>query len=84
MERFCMVPPFDIFKVDSTDAVVWIEAASALEAAKVRVQQLMAVSPYEYLIFSQQTGSRIAIKPVNGDTDALVHSGKSAGKNPRT
>jgi hypothetical protein len=77
-----VIPPLDIFKVDSSGAVAWIEAASELEAARARVQQLMAVSPCEYLVFSQQTGHEIAIKPVSGDRDAPAHPVKSAGKNP--
>ncbi len=32
-----MVAPFDIFRVDEPDGMLWIEAAAELEAAKTRV-----------------------------------------------
>jgi len=57
-----MVPPFDIFKVD-TGSIRWLEAAEDLERAKVRVRVLAASSPGEYLIFNHQTGKRVSIKP---------------------
>jgi hypothetical protein len=58
-----MVPPFDIFKVD-TGSMRWLEAAEDLERAKARVQVLAASAPGEYLIFNHQTGKRVSIKPV--------------------
>jgi hypothetical protein len=57
-----MVPPFDIFKVD-TGSVRWLEAAEDLERAKARVKVLAASSPGEYLIFNHQTGKRVSVKP---------------------
>ena len=62
-----MVAPFDIFKVDEPDGMLWIEAAAELEVAKARVAALMRATPCEYLIFSQQTGHKISIKPTNGN-----------------
>jgi hypothetical protein len=59
-----MVPPFDIFKADSSGSPVWVEAASELEEAKARVHQLMKDCPCEYFIFSQATGRKISIEPV--------------------
>ena len=58
-----MIAPFDIFRVDAPDDMVWIEAVAEPEAAKARVAALMQVKPCEYLIFSQKTGNRISIKP---------------------
>ena len=58
-----MVAPFDIFRVDAPDGLLWIEAAADLDIAKARVAVLMLVKPCEYLIFSQRTGHRISIKP---------------------
>ena len=57
-----MVPPFDIFKVD-TGSLRWLEAADDLERATARVKVLAASSPGEYLIFNHQTGKRVSIKP---------------------
>ena len=57
-----MIPPYDIFKLETTGSR-WIEAAATLESAKARVQQLGGLSPGEYLIRSQITGSKLIIKP---------------------
>ena len=62
-----MVAPFDIFRVDEPDGMLWIEAAAELEAAKARVAALMQTTACEYLIFSQKTGHKISIKPTNGN-----------------
>ena len=62
-----MVTPFDIFRVDEPDGMLWIEAAAELEAAKARVATLMQTTPCEYLIFCQKTGHKISIKPTNGN-----------------
>jgi hypothetical protein len=61
-----MVAPFDIFRVDEPDGMLWIEAAAELEAAKARVAALMQTTPCEYPIFSQKTGHKISIKPSDG------------------
>jgi hypothetical protein len=58
-----MVAPFDIFRVDAFDGMLWIEAAADFDIAKARVAVLMLVKPSEYLIFSQGTGHKISIKP---------------------
>lgn len=56
-----MLPPFDIFKVESA-GLRWVETAADLERAKARVKSLAATSPGEYLIANQQTGEKISIK----------------------
>jgi hypothetical protein len=56
-----MIPPFDIFKVESS-GVRWMEAAPNLERAKARVKVLAASSPGEYMIVNQATGEKISIK----------------------
>ncbi len=62
-----MVAPFDIFRVDERDGMLWIEAVAELQAAKARVAALMQTTACEYLIFSQKTGHKISIKPTNGN-----------------
>ena len=53
-------PAFDILlKRDASD-VVWIEAASDLEAAKSRVRELAASCKGEYVIFDQRTRKVVA------------------------
>jgi hypothetical protein len=61
-KELCMVPPFDIFKMDGQEPR-WIEAAADLDRAKVRVKALAASSPGEYLILNQNTGEKISVKP---------------------
>jgi hypothetical protein len=65
-----MIAPFDIFRVDAPDDMLYVEAAADLEAAKARVAALMQVKPCEYLIFAQSTGNEISIKPTNGSSDS--------------
>src|SRR5258707_6591224 len=57
-----MIPPFDIFKVESS-GLRWMEAAPDLERAKTRVRVLSASSPGEYIILNQITGEKITIQP---------------------
>jgi hypothetical protein len=58
-----MLPPFDIFKVAEDGSPHWVEAARTLDLAKARIQEFMASSPTEYIIFSQTTGNKFSIKP---------------------
>jgi hypothetical protein len=57
-----MLPPFDIFKVESS-GLRWMEVAVDLERAKARVKVLGTSSPGEYIILNQNTGEKISIKP---------------------
>jgi hypothetical protein len=41
---------------------VWLEATMTLDDAEVRVQELGAAEPGEYLIFDQKTCSRISLR----------------------
>jgi hypothetical protein len=40
-----MITPFDIFKCDISNEMLWIEAVSDLEIAKARVAELMQAKP---------------------------------------
>jgi len=66
-----MVPQFDIFRKKQGD-YVWLEATMTLDDAEVRVQELGAAEPGEYLIFNQKTCGRISLR--------LEHRAKSAAK----
>ena len=48
--------PFDIIKVLANDTLAWVESAKELTAARIRVWELLACSPGEYIVFNQQTG----------------------------
>jgi hypothetical protein len=50
---------YDILRKDSTD-MVWVEAVHDLETARSRVQELVAASDEEYVIFDQRTRKIIA------------------------
>lgn len=52
--------PFDIIKVLSDDRLAWLEAAEELSAARLRVWELLADSPGEYIVFNQQTKTLVA------------------------
>jgi hypothetical protein len=51
---------FDIMKVLSDDSLAWLEAAEELGAARLRVWELLADSPGEYIVFNQETKTLVA------------------------
>ena len=65
-----MIPPFDIFKRLGGGGVRWLGVVTDLEAAKVRVKELVVSSPGEYFIFSLAAGRRLHIKPDGPDADS--------------
>jgi hypothetical protein len=63
-----VVPAYDILKKDAA-ALVWIEAVSDLQFAKLRIQELAARCEAEYIIFDQRTSEvvgRLNALPQNG------------------
>ena len=52
--------PFDIIRVLSDDSLAWVEAAEELSAARVRVWELLADDPGEYIVFNQETKTLVA------------------------
>ena len=66
-----MIRQFDILRKEMSD-YVWLEATMTLDDAEVRVQELGAAEPGEYLIFNQKTCGRISLR--------LGHRAKSAAK----
>jgi hypothetical protein len=51
-----MIPPFDVFRVESNEQVLWIAAVNSLEEAKARVQKEFTARPSDYVIRSAATG----------------------------
>lgn len=51
---------FDIMKVLSDDSLAWLEAAEKLSAARLRVWEMLADSPGEYIVFNQETKTLVA------------------------
>jgi sarcosine oxidase gamma subunit len=58
-----MLPPFDIFRIEANGNMILVGSAPILKSAKIRVQELMALSPGEFLILSHRTNNRLIIKP---------------------
>jgi hypothetical protein len=52
--------PFDIIKVLTDDTLAWLEASRELGAARLRVWELLADSPGEYIVFNQETKKLVA------------------------
>ena len=58
-----MIPPFDIFLVDSDDGqLVRKGTVETLDVARLRIKILMASEPGDYVIYSQQTGHHVVVK----------------------
>lgn len=57
-----MLPPLDIFRVESDGHLLWKAAAETLDAARRRIKILMASEPADYVIYSQQTGHKTLIR----------------------
>jgi hypothetical protein len=51
---------FDIIKVLNDDTLAWVEAADELSTARIRVWELLAHSPGEYIVFNQDTKTLVA------------------------
>jgi hypothetical protein len=62
-----MTRMLDIFRLESS-GVLWLGSAASLEGAKVRVQELAARAPGEYLVVDLETGNRHVIKLDGVDT----------------
>ena len=50
-----MKTPYDLLRRDSQGNFAWLEAASDLSAARLRLQELASRAPGKYLLFDQQT-----------------------------
>jgi hypothetical protein len=57
-----MVPPFDIFRVESDGHLVWRDTAETLDLARLRIKILMLAQPADYVIYSQRTGHKTVIR----------------------
>jgi hypothetical protein len=46
-----MNSPFDILKKEPEGSFRWFEAVNDLESANIRIKELIAISPGEYVVF---------------------------------
>ncbi len=58
-----MIAPFDIFKCEAVDRVIWVGGVDDLDSAKVKVAELMKDFPCEYMIVSLKTRNTLGVKP---------------------
>ncbi len=56
-----MIAPFDIFRVEDQDRLIWVSAAGDLETAKAIIKELRTTYQSEYIIYSQQTRNKVRI-----------------------
>jgi len=50
-----MNSPFDILKKNPGGSFCWFEAVNDLESANIRIEELTALSPGEYIVFDKRT-----------------------------
>lgn len=65
-----MTPPFDIFQTEADGSVLWRGSAESFDEAKVRIQELAAKSPGEYIVLSRQTGHKIFVYDQGGTSSS--------------
>jgi hypothetical protein len=58
-----MHSPFDILKKKPEGSFRWFEAVNDLESANIRIKELVALSPSEYVVFDQRTHNVILADP---------------------
>ena len=58
-----MFPQFDLFRVNEEDVPLWCSSADTFEEAEVKARTLAQASKRDYIIFNQETGNRVTIKP---------------------
>jgi hypothetical protein len=71
-----MIPPFDIYRVESNSQLTWKALAETLDVARLRIKILVDAQPGDYVICSQQTGHKMTIKA----DGSIVGSPGSAGE----
>jgi hypothetical protein len=65
-----MHSPFDILKKKPEGSFRWFEAVDDLESANIRIKELVALSPGEYVVFDQRTHNVILTGPSGFWVDA--------------
>ncbi|MGB8325142.1 MAG: hypothetical protein WCE52_19455 [Candidatus Acidiferrum sp.] len=69
-----MTPTFDIFCVSINEELIWMEAASTLDGAMSRVQQIGSLKPGQYHIHSQKAGIQVSLRVAASEVvNAKVH-----------
>jgi hypothetical protein len=58
-----MHSPFDLLKKVRDGSFRWFETANDLESANIRIRELIALSPGDYVVFDQRTHNTIPPAP---------------------
>ncbi len=58
-----MLAPFDIFKCESKDKVMWMCVVEDLEIAKAKIDEFMKTASCDYLIVSLKTQRTMRVTP---------------------
>jgi hypothetical protein len=58
-----MNSPFEILKKKPEGSFSWFEAVNDLDSANIRIKELIALSPGEYVVFDQRTHNVIPAAP---------------------
>lgn len=59
----------DVFKIVADGDIVWCGSFSNFEAAKTRIEKLLASDPGEYFIHRYRTGQKLFFKANRSDRD---------------
>jgi hypothetical protein len=62
--------PFDILKKERDGSFRWFETANDLGSANIRIRELVALSPGDYVVFDQRTHYTIPPAPSRFRLDA--------------
>jgi hypothetical protein len=57
-----MLPPFDIFRVETDGHLLRKDTAETLVLARLRIKILMVSQPGDFVIYSQETGHKTVVK----------------------
>ena len=57
-----MLPPLNIFRLEPNGEVLWVQPAADLKAARLAIEELMASSPYDYVIHSSYTKNNLIVR----------------------
>jgi hypothetical protein len=66
-----LIPPFDIFRVESDGHLVWKDTAETLDLARLRIKILMVSQPGDYVIYSQQTTHKMVVR-ADGSSERIA------------
>ena len=56
-----MIPTYDIFRLEA-DGTHWVDAVISVEDAKTRIQELVELTPGQYIVLNQKTQEQFIVK----------------------